>query len=194
MVVMIRSFIAIDFPEETRSALEDVQERLKQSGAGVRWVKPGSIHLTLKFLGNIQVAQVEDIARAVAREIQDQPPITLRPAGLGAFPSRRKPRVIWIGMEGEVQRLNGIQARLENALEPLGFDREKRPFRPHLTIGRVKDRRRLQSLIDAMAELKIPEFDSFDVTEIILYKSDLRPTGAIYTKLHRVPLAASASV
>ena len=191
--MMIRSFIAIDFPEETRKALEDIQRALKQCGAGVRWVRPSSIHLTLKFLGNIQPAQVEDIARAVAQEIRDQPPITLRPAGLGAFPSQRKPRVIWIGMEGEVQRLNGIQARLENALEPLGFAREKRGFRPHLTIGRVKDRRRLQPLVDAMATLDVPPFNSFDANEIILYKSDLRPTGAIYTKLHRMPLAAPAS-
>ena len=192
--MMIRSFIAIDFPEETRKALEDIQKELKQCGAGVRWVKPSSIHLTLKFLGNIHPTQVEDIALAVPQEVRDEPPITLRAAGLGAFPSRRKPRVIWIGMEGEVQRLTRIQARVENALEPFGFVREKRPFQPHLTIGRVKDRRKLQALIDAMAELKIPEFDSFDVTEIILYKSDLRPTGAIYTKLHRMSLAASASV
>ena len=191
--MMIRSFIAIDFPEETRKALEDVQKELKQCGAGVRWVKPSSIHLTLKFLGNIQAAQVEDIALAVAQEIRNQPPITLRPAGLGAFPSRRKPRVIWIGMEGEVQRLTRIQARVENALEPLGFVREKRPFQPHLTIGRVKDRRRLQALIDAMVTLDMPPFNSFDADEIILYKSDLRPTGAIYTKLHRMPLAAPAS-
>ncbi|UCF03190.1 MAG: RNA 2',3'-cyclic phosphodiesterase [Deltaproteobacteria bacterium] len=191
--MMIRSFIAIDFPDETRKALEDIQKELKQCGAGVRWVKPSSIHLTLKFLGNIQAALVEEIALAVAQEIRDQPPITLRPAGLGAFPSRRKPRVIWIGMEGEVQRLNGIQARVENALEPLGFVREKRDFRPHLTIGRVKDRRRLQSLVDAMATLDMEPFNSFDADEIILYKSDLRPTGAIYTKLHRMPLAAPAS-
>ena len=191
---MIRSFLAIDLPETTRQTLGAVQEHLKQSTTGVRWLKPRSIHLTLKFLGNIHPAQVEDIALAVAEEIRDDPPITLGAAGLGAFPSRRKPRVIWIGMEGEVQRLIRIQSRVENALEPLSFVREKRPFRPHLTIGRVKDRRRLQALIDAMAELKIPEFDSFDVTEIILYKSDLRPTGAIYTKLHRMSLAASASV
>ena len=192
--MMIRSFIAIDLPEETRKALEDIQKELKQCGAGVRWVKPSSIHLTLKFLGNIHPAQVEDIALAVAEEVRDEPPITLGATGLGAFPSRRKPRVIWIGMEGEVQRFTRIQARVENALEPLGFVREKRPFRPHLTIGRVKDRRRLQSLIDAMATLDMPQFDSFDVTEIILYKSDLRPTGAIYTKLHRMPLAASAPI
>lgn len=190
---MIRSFIAIDFPDETRKALEDIQKELKQSGAGVRWIKPSSIHLTLRFLGNIHAAQVEEIARAVAQEIRDQPPITLRPAGLGAFPSLRKPRVIWIGMEGEVQRLTGIQARVETALEVLGFAREKRSFRPHLTIGRVKDRRWLQSLVDAMATLDMKPFNSFDADEIILYKSDLRPTGAIYTKLHRMPLAAPAS-
>lgn len=190
---MIRSFIAIDLPEETRKALAAVQEQLKQSRARVRWVRTNSIHLTLRFLGNIHPAQVEDIALAVAQEVRDQPPITLGAAGLGAFPSRRKPRVIWIGMEGEVQRLSRIQARVENALEPLGFVREKRVFQPHLTIGRVKDRRRLQVLIDAMATLDMEPFNSFDADEIILYKSDLRPTGAIYTKLHRMPLAAPAS-
>jgi 2'-5' RNA ligase len=193
MVVMIRSFIAIDFPDETRKALEDIQKELKRCGAGVRWVKPSSIHLTLKFLGNIQPAQVEDIALAVAQEIRDHPPITLCAAGLGAFPSRRKPRVIWIGMEGEVQRLNGIQALIENALEPLGFAREKRGFRPHLTIGRVKDRRRLQSLVDAMATLDMEPFNSFDADEIILYIFNDTATTEIYTKLHRMPLAAPAS-
>jgi 2'-5' RNA ligase len=190
---MIRSFIAIELPEETRQMFAAIQEQLKQSRAGVRWVKPGSIHLTLKFLGNISPAQVDDIAAAAAQEVRDEPPITLGAAGLGAFPSRRKPRVIWIGMEGEVQRLTRIQARVENALEPLGFVREKRSFQPHLTIGRVKDRRRLQALIDAMATLDMEPFNSFDADEIILYKSDLRPTGAIYTKLHRMPLAAPAS-
>ena len=190
---MIRSFLAIDLPEATRQALGTVQKHLKQSATGVRWVKPSSIHLTLKFLGNIHPAQVEDIARAVAQEIRDHPPITLRAAGLGAFPSLRKPRVIWIGMEGEVQRLNRIQARIENALEPFGFVREKRGFRPHLTIGRVKDRRRLQALVDAMATLNMEPFNSFDADEIILYKSDHRATGEIYTKLHRMPLAAPAS-
>ena len=191
---MIRSFVAIELTQETREKLVIIQEQIKQSQAKVRWVNPNGIHLTLKFLGNIHPAQVDEIAETAAREVENEPPLTLRPSGLGAFPIRRKPRVIWIGMEGEVQRLTEIQSRVENALEPLGFVREKRPFRPHLTIGRVKDHRRLQALIDAMTALELPEFDSFDVTEIILYKSDLRPTGAIYTKLHRMSLAASASV
>jgi 2'-5' RNA ligase len=190
---MIRSFIAIDLPQKTRENLTAIQDQLRQSQAGVRWVKPGSIHLTLKFLGNILPEQVDEIAAAVAQLVKDEPPITLCAAGLGSFPSPRKPRVIWVGLRGEVDRLANIQAGLEKALEPLGFAREARGFRPHLTIGRVKDRRRLQSLIEAMSTLELPEFNSFDGNEIILYKSDLRPTGAIYTKLHRMPLAAPAA-
>jgi len=189
---MIRSFIAIDLPEDTRKTLSAVQERLKQSRAGVRWVKPAGIHLTLKFLGNISPAQVDEIAAAVAQLVRDERPLSLCAAGLGGFPTHRKPRVIWVGLRGEVERLAEIQAGLEKALEPLGFAREGRGFSPHLTIGRVKDRHRLQTLIEAMSTLELPEFNSFAADEIILYKSDLRPTGAIYTKLHRMPLAAPA--
>ena len=189
---MIRSFIAIEIPEDTKTMIGEVQQQLKKSGVGVRWVKPGSMHLTLKFLGNIRPEQVDDIAAAVAQEVRSESVLTLQAVGLGGFPSQRKPRVIWVGLEGEVQRLSRIQARLEIGLEALGFAREKRPFRPHLTIGRIKERRRLQSLVDAMTVLELPQFNSFDADEIILYKSDLRPTGAIYTKLQRMPLAAPA--
>jgi 2'-5' RNA ligase len=190
---MIRTFIAIELPEETRQKLAAIQEQLKQSRAAVRWVRPSSIHLTLKFLGNVHPEQVEDIAAAAALAVRDEAPISLCAGGMGAFPSVRKPRVVWVGLGGEVERLAKIQAGVESVLEPLGFAREGRGFRPHLTLGRVKDRRRLQGLIDAMSTLTLPEFNSFDADEIILYKSDLRPTGAIYTKLHRIPLAAPAS-
>jgi 2'-5' RNA ligase len=189
---MIRSFIAIELPEKTRQKLAAIQEQLKESRARVRWLKVSSIHLTLKFLGNILPEQVDEIAAAVAQVVVDEPPVSLCAAGLGAFPSQRKPRVIWVGLRGEVERLASIQAALEKALEKLGFAREGRGFRPHLTIGRVKDRHRLQGLIQALSTLELPEFNSFDADEIILYKSDLRPTGAIYTKLHRMPLAAPA--
>ena len=189
---MIRTFIAIELPEETRQKLAALQEQLKQSRAAVRWVRPSSIHLTLKFLGNVHPDQVENIAAAAALALGDETPISLCAGGIGAFPSVRKPRVIWVGLSGEVERLAKIQAGLESVLEPLGFAREGRGFRPHLTLGRVKDRRGLQRLVEAMSSLALPEFNSFDADEIILYKSDLRPTGAIYTKLHRIPLAAPA--
>lgn len=190
---MIRSFIALDLPEDTRKRLAALQELLKRSRARVRWVNPSSIHLTLKFLGNIHPTQVDDIAATAALTVRNEHPLTLYAKGLGAFPSLRKPRVIWVGLQGQVERLGGIQARLEKALQPLGFAPEKRPFRPHLTLGRIKDRGGLENLVDALAALDVPEFNSFDADEIILYKSDLRPTGAIYTKLHRIPLAAPAS-
>jgi 2'-5' RNA ligase len=190
---MIRSFIAIDLPQETRQGLTVIQEHLRQRRAAVRWVKPGSIHLTLKFLGNIHPAQIDDIAAVAAEVVQDEPVFTLCAVGLGSFPSQRNPRVVWVGIQGETERLARIQARLEKDLVPLGFVQEQRKFRPHLTLGRLKDRGNRQALIEAMASLELPEFNSFDVAEIILYKSDLRPTGAIYTKLHRMPLAAPAS-
>ena len=190
---MIRSFIAIELPQEIRDTLAAIQGQLKPSQAKMRWVNPNGIHLTLKFLGNIHPAQVAEIAETAAIEIKNEPPLTLRPLGLGAFPNLRNPRVLWVGIIGEVERLGNIQTCLETGLERLGFAREQRPFRPHLTLGRLKDRRRNQALVDAIDTLQLPEFNSFDVAEIILYKSDLRPTGAIYTKLHRMPLSASAS-
>jgi len=189
---MIRSFIAVELPDEVRGALSQIQERLRESVGGVRWVQPASIHLTLKFLGDIRPEQVQPIAAAAARAIQGEPPFTLGVSGLGAFPNPRKPRVIWVGIEGDVERLGRLETRLEGALEPLGFPREQRAFRPHLTLGRVKDPRRPPDLTRALADVTVPTCNSFDVDEILVYKSDLRPTGAIYTKLQHLPFAGSS--
>ena len=100
--------------------------------------------------------------------------------------------MIWVGIEGDVARLGRLQLRLEEVLEPLGFPREERGFRPHLTLGRVKDPRRPPDLTRPLADVTLPRCNSFDVREILLYKSDLRPTGAIYTKLQHLPFAGSA--
>ena len=189
---MIRSFIAIELPDEIRHALAEVQKQLKRDVGGVRWVEPGSIHLTLKFLGDIPAEQIQPIAAAAMGAVQDEPPLSLGVSGLGAFPNPRRPRVIWVGLEGDVARLGRLQTRLEEALEPLGFPREERAFRPHLTVGRVKDPRRPPDLTRPLADVTVPRCNSFDVREILLYKSDLRPTGAIYTKLQHLPFAGSA--
>ena len=189
---MIRSFIAIELPDEIRHALAEVQKHLRRDVAGVRWVEPGSIHLTLKFLGDIPAEQIQPIAAAAMGVVQDEPPLSLGVSGLGAFPNPRRPRVIWVGLEGDVARLGRLQTRLEEALGPLGFPREERGFRPHLTVGRVKDPRRPPDLTRPLADVAVPRCNSFDVREILLYKSDLRPTGAIYTKLQHLPFAGSA--
>jgi 2'-5' RNA ligase len=189
---MIRSFIAIDLPGEVRLVLDQVQRELKGSVTGVRWVQPEGIHLTLKFLGSIPPEQVAVIAAAAGEIVHGEPPLALSVSGLGAFPNARRPRVIWVGIVGEVERLGRLQTRLESALEPLGFPREERSFRPHLTLGRVKDPRRPPDLTRALAETTLLAGNPFDVREILLYKSDLRPTGAIYTKLQHLPLAGPA--
>ena len=118
---MIRSLIAIDLPEATRQGLAAVQEQPKQSRARVRWVKVSSIHLTLKFLGNIHPGQVDDSAETAALVFRNEQSLTLYAEGLGAFPSQRKPRVIWIGLQSQVERLGRIQARLEKALQSFGI-------------------------------------------------------------------------
>jgi len=189
---MIRSFIAIELPEGIRHALAEVQKHLKRDVAGVRWVQPASIHLTLKFLGDIPAEQVQPIAAAAMGVVQNEPPLIVGLGGLGAFPNPRRPRVVWVGIEGDVERMGRVQTRLEEALEPLGVPREGRAFRPHLTLGRVKDPRRPPDLTRALADVTVPTCNSFDVHEILLYKSDLRPTGAIYTKLQHLPFAGSA--
>jgi 2'-5' RNA ligase len=191
---MMRSFIAIDLPHEVRLILDQVQRELKGSVTGVRWVRPEGIHLTLKFLASIPPEQVAAIAAAVGKAIHREPPLALNLSGLGAFPNPRRPRVIWVGIGGEVERLSRLQARLEEALEPLGFPREERSFRPHLTLGRVRDPRRPPDLTHALADVTLPAGNPFDVREILVYKSDLRPTGAIYTKLQHLPLAGPAKL
>ena len=189
---MIRTFIAIELPDEIRHALAEVQKHLRRDVAGVRWLEPGSIHLTLKFLGSIPAEQIQPVAAAALGAVQNEPPLSLGVSGLGAFPNPRRPRVIWVGIEGDVARLGRLQLRLEEVLEPLGFLREERGFRPHLTLGRVKDPRRPPDLTRPLADVTLPRCNSFDVREILLYKSDLRPTGAIYTKLQHLPFAGSA--
>ena len=191
---MIRSFIAIELPDKVRRVLDQVQKHLRDSVTGVRWVQPESIHLTLKFLGSILPEQVAAISAAVGEVAHGEPLLALNVSGIGAFPNARRPRVIWVGIVGEVERLGRLQTRLESALESLGFQREERPFRPHLTLGRVKDPRRPPDLTRALAETTVPASNPFDVREILVYKSDLRPTGAIYTKLQHLPLAGPAKL
>ncbi len=187
---MIRTFIAIDLPPGVRSALGELQEQLRRSGARIRWVKPTGIHLTLKFLGDIEPAQVNAVAQAMRQAAASAAPFRLTPMGCGAFPSIKQMRVVWVGLDGDLDPLHRLRQRLETVLEPLGFPLEKRPFRAHLTIGRVKDRGRLRSLQNALLALQDFRLEDFDVTEVVLYKSELRPDGARYTPLERIAFQA----
>jgi 2'-5' RNA ligase len=185
---MIRCFLAIDLPDSLRPQLALVQGELKRSDADVRWVQVGNIHLTLKFFGNVPDAEVDPIAGA-AREVAGRwPPFQLQVTAAGAFPSVKAPRVVWLGLGGDLLPLAQMYHNLEKAFAALGHLPEGRPFNPHLTLGRVKspaNRHRLAKMLETLPPLKWPPFQ---VSELILFKSTLTPQGSIYAPLRVIPL------
>ena len=185
---MIRSFLAIELPEIIRKRIEQVQGDLRASHADVRWVNPEKIHLTLKFFGNIEEARIEPIVKAVEGPVHNSKGFPLRVKGIGTFPHSKNPRVIWMGLIDERDILIPLQKQIETELERIGFEPEGRTFRPHLTLGRVNSARGKEELIQRMEKYREEEFGEFDVAKIILFKSDLKPTGPIYTSLREVKL------
>jgi len=185
----VRSFIALDLPGAVRRQLEALIRELAQSGAQVGWVRPEGIHLTLKFLGNVELELIERIKPVLARIGERTEPIHIEPAGCGAFPAIKQPRVVWVGLGGEGGALAALQGEVEEAMVPFGFAPEDRPFRPHLTLGRVKGRKHILALQQILLARQGFTAEPFDVAELVLYKSDLRPDGARYTPLFRAPFA-----
>ncbi len=184
----IRTFIAFEIPEHVLSAIGKIQEVLKSYKFKIKCVRPESIHLTLKFLGNIDPAAVEQIESVLRDAVKPYAPFSLQAKGLGVFPGVKRPRVIWIGITGQIDRLIGLQRNLDKDLSAIGFSRDKRPFKGHLTLGRAKgsiDANRMRSVLTKYNEF---EAEPFTVGPLILYKSDLHPTGAVYTKLLQVAL------
>jgi len=189
----IRSFIAIELPDEVKRELAQLSLELgKAKYPFVKWVDMENIHLTLKFLGNIPPGQVAEIAEAMKQAVRGKSPFQLEISRLGAFPGVNQPRVIWIGVGGETERLLELQRDIDSRLVPLGFAPEKQPFVPHLTIARVRenaspeDRKALGRLLASRG------FDSpgrIAVDSIKLMKSQLTPEGPIYSLLSVVTLA-----
>ena len=184
----IRTFIAIKLPENTITSLREVQEGIRSHGIHLRWVRPENIHLTLKFLGDIKEDNLEKITAALHESIAAYEPISLYAKGLGVFPGIKRPRVVWVGIAGQLESLIGLQQSLEQGLEGLGFEKEKRPFKGHLTLGRIKRRIDPKQLGNAL--IKYDEFKSetFSAENIVMYKSELKPTGAVYTEIVKIPL------
>ncbi len=188
----VRSFIAIELPEEVKVGLAQLQAQLKSGEpSSVKWVDPFSIHLTLKFLGNVAVDKVGEITKAIEEAAQGIPPFHLKVKSLGAFPNLRRVQVVWVGINGEVNKLNQLQQRIESNLSPLGFTPESRPFAPHLTLARLRDqassdeRQRLGQLIDGT---KFEAAHTIKVDSINLMRSQLTREGPIYSQISSVRL------
>jgi 2'-5' RNA ligase len=187
----MRCFVAVDVSPAVRERLAAVQATLRKDAAeaDVRWADPGRIHLTLKFLGEVPDAQVPAVRAAVEAAAGGSGPIRLDARGVGAFPNARRPRVVWAGVTGDVDGLVRLAAAVEATVARLGYPAEARPFRAHLTLGRVRSPRVPASLVTAMAEAASVELGSWSVPDVVLYRSHLRPTGAVYEPLARVELA-----
>ncbi len=186
----IRSFIAISLPEPVLQAIGKAQETLKGARLDIRWVRQEGIHLTLKFLGDVERENIEGIQAAIARAAKGASPFTLYGEGVGVFPDRKRPRVIWVGLSGDLQALAALQRDLESQLDGLGFPREKRPFKGHLTVGRVKGRLDATRLAKALDGLSAFKTESFSVECVELFQSTLRPQGAVYDRLAEIGLTA----
>jgi RNA 2',3'-cyclic 3'-phosphodiesterase len=188
----IRCFIAIELPEELKMELSKLQSQLKAaSQASVKWVDTRGIHLTLKFLGNVDKNRVPAIVETMAQSRQDIVPFHLEVAGTGVFPGPKQPRVAWVGLRGDVPILLKLQERIESALVPLGFASEARSFTPHITLGRVRPEGQIiekQKLAQTLISTRFEAITPLDVKAVDLIKSQLTPTGAIYTRLDEVIL------
>ena len=184
----IRTFIALELPPSVISLLEKVQEDLKSMRLRAKWVRPENIHLTLKFLGNINPGDIDKIGGAMMDAVDDFAAINLVAGGVGVFPGIKRPRVIWVGLGGQIQLLFAMQRVLEDNLAGLGFKKEKRPFKGHLTLGRFRQTANPNTIRQIMREYANLYSEEFTARRIILFKSDLKPTGAVYSQLQQAVL------
>ena len=182
----MRAFIGIEVTDELRAALTDAQKKLARCPARVKWVHPENVHLTLKFLGDVDEPTVGRVKAAMA-DTAGGGPFAFAVQGLGIFPPRGTPRVIWAGVSDGADAATKLQARLEDALRPIGFGNE-RSFVPHLTIGRVKDPKGARELTAMVERDANKRFGLCTAAEMVLFESTLTPQGAIYTAVVRQAL------
>ncbi|UCH78141.1 MAG: RNA 2',3'-cyclic phosphodiesterase [Candidatus Coatesbacteria bacterium] len=187
--IAVRLFVALELPAGHRAALEGVCEEGRRGG--VRWVPAANVHLTLKFLGEVEETLLPEIEAALAAVASEAAPFSLSLAGGGCFPSPRSPRVVWVGVGAGAEEAAALAAAVDRALRPLGFSREKRRFRAHLTIGRPKGgKESAASAADKIEHLRGFEAPAEAAEVLALVKSTLTPEGAVYDVLARLPLGA----
>lgn len=182
----IRAFLAVEVPPATHEALVALKRELAQSPADVRWVRDDALHATLKFLGSVDAGTLDGIRAALEPVADETAPCAIRVRGLGAFPNLRRPRVLWVGMESE--GLPPLAARVDAVTARFGFEPESRPFAAHITLGRVRSPRGWPRLEEWFQAHLSDDFGAGIVAEIVAFRSDLRPAGAVYTKLWTAPL------
>jgi len=180
----LRLFIAVELTGEIKDRIEGHINRLKRMGGNIRWVKREAMHITLKFLGNVDPSRIGDIERAMDRTASRVRSFSLDLKGCGRFPpDSPRPRVLWVGVE-EPGEINNLQEILEDELLREGFHKETRAFHPHVTMGRVKGTSALRKIVEEIKALKDEDFGRVKVERIVLFRSKLTPEGPIYTEIY----------
>ena len=182
----VRTFVCLQLPRLATDRLAVTQQRLRESGAHVSWVRPHNIHLTIKFLGAVTPERLQQIVQAVRRATAPATPIPLELTELGCFPKRQPPRVIWAGLKQLPGELEILQQRVEKELVAAGFPPLSRPFSPHFTLGRVRSNRNIRKLLAAIQAERLEPL-RFEATEIVVMGSQLHPGGALYTPISHIP-------
>ncbi|OQC48171.1 MAG: 2',5' RNA ligase family [Candidatus Marinimicrobia bacterium ADurb.Bin030] len=180
----IRAFLAIEPPENILQEISRLQEKLKREISGrLSWTRPQGQHLTLKFFGDISREDINNISAAVQKRIVAEQKMNLKIEKLGVFPDAKRPRVLWCGITGDVERLINLQIKLDGDFAALGFPAEDRSFKAHLTLARIKDPRDITGMSDALKKYNSFKAGEFTSDKLFLLQSNLSPQGAVYTKL-----------
>ena len=186
----IRTFIAIDVPAQVRRKAQSTVETLSRTTQSMRWVAPDNVHITLKFLGDVDEKDIYEVCRRTTVAVADFSSVNVGCSGVGAFPSLERPRTVWLGIEDPEAHLEQLHQRVEEGLAPMGFPREQRRFQPHVTLGRLRyGRRDLGDLIPEMERMQV-DAGMIPVEELVVYASELGSQGPSYMVLGRAPLAA----
>ncbi len=185
----IRLFLAFELPAEIENIIRDTHQELKRSRLNIRLVKPSNIHLTIIFMGNIRTEDLGKIEHQVKKECKRHGPFEIFLKGVGIFGSQYNPRVLWAGLGSDLEKMNCLRNALQKQLGCFGIKQENRPFRPHLTFGRFRKKGNdSRYLKDILANLSDLSSNVCELRKLILFKSDLKKDGAVYTKLKVLPL------
>lgn len=184
----VRAFIAFNIPRSVQSHIRSIQQTFSSGGVHMRWTPVENVHLTLKFLGAVQEADLEKVADVVKNTAATTSPPSLVAGGVGIFPEIRRARVLWVGLMGDTASLVELQRRMDRQLEAIGFMREKRPFKAHLTIGRARGPLDPKKLAALMASAGMARSPSFTADKLILFQSELCSRGPVYTELKTAAL------
>ncbi len=183
----MRIFIAIDTPEEIKRNISALQSELKATGADVKWEISNKFHITLKFLGETNEIIIPELILSIEKIADTFPPFRLKYKNIGSFPNRRNPKIIWVGCENSDGILEKIKNTIDSKLIEFGFETENRKFHPHITLGRVKSPKRIKYLLPIIENITF-DTEAIVCREILLMKSDLKPTGSEYTIIKTINL------